>query len=528
MKNIIKIHPTSDNMTPIFNKIISDIKNSGLETVIELEKGDYYFKRSGSEKMKIFSSGGRSCENFVLFPIDGIKNLTIEGNGSQFIYCDRVQPFLIKNSENITLRNFSTEYSFYRYAFAEIISNNEDGFEVILNEKEFDYFVEDGFLNFVCGEDILSTKNRQISVRGFEPVKTGVKFLRVGNSEAPFNGAAPNVYVDAVKTEKGVFFKFREENNCKPEYLKGDIIILSYDGAREAQAFYCEFSKNITLENVCIHRNGGMGFVADICENIMLDKYQILKKEGRKEYFTSTADGIYLTNCSGDFTLKNSYISDTYDDAINVHGYYTKIEEVISPKKVKLSYFHPAHWGLIPCLVGDKVHISDQNTLNEECVLEVEDISYDCDRNNIVVSFKEEANLKVGMLIENPDRTPNVLIENNVIKKSPHMRLSARNMVIKNNYLELENCDIYIHDLIEFWGESGAIEKVEISGNKFGSSGITNISVNSYRPHDSNRLHEKIIIKDNMFKNKREKAIEISFTNDVEESNNVYDADITQ
>ena len=113
MKNIIRISPTSDNMTPIFNKIIREIKSSGVETVIELEKGDYYFKRSGSEKMKIFSSGGISCENFVLFPIEGIKNLTIEGNGANLIYCDRVQPFLIKNCENITLRNFSTDYSFY-------------------------------------------------------------------------------------------------------------------------------------------------------------------------------------------------------------------------------------------------------------------------------------------------------------------------------------------------------------------------------------------------------------------------------
>lgn len=522
MKNVIKISPTSDNMTPIFNKILKELKNSDTETVIELEKGDYYFKRLGSEKMKIFSSGGRSCENYVLFPMENINNLTIEGNGSQLIYCDRVQPFLIKNCSNISLRNFSTDYSFYRYAFAKVISVTKDGFETALNEDEFNYYVQDGFLNFICGEDILSTKNRQISMRRIEPEKTYVDFLRVGDCEFPFNAAAANIFVDAVKTENGVFFKYREENNYTTKYKEGDIIVLAYDNLREAQSFYCEFSKNITLENVCIYRGGGMGFVADVCENITLDNYRIMKKENRNEYFTTTADGIFLTNCNGNFTLKNSYISDTYDDAMNIHGYYTEIEEIISPSKVKLSHLHPSHWGLIPYFNGDRVHISNPDTLNEEYILEIEEISYDEDRNNIFVTFKEEIDLKVGMLVENPDRTPEVLLENNIIERAPHMRLSARNIVVKNNKLSLDSCDIYIHDLIGFWGESGAVERIEICGNTFGNADQANILSNSCRHPNSNRLHEKIIIKNNVFKMKREEAIKLSCVKNVEEENNIF------
>lgn len=522
MKNIIKISPTSDNMTPIFNEIFKKLKNSDTETVIELEKGDYYFKRSGSEKMKFFSSGGRNCENYVLFPIENIENLTIEGNGSQFIYCDRVQPFLIKNCCNITLRNISTDYSFYRYAFAKVTSVTKTGFEAVLNKDEFNYYVKDGFLNFICGEDVLSTKKRQISMRKIEPEKSCVYFLRVGESECPLNAAASNIYVDALETENGALFNYRKENTFIPEYKEGDTIILAYDNSREAQSFYCEFSKNITFENVCIYRGGGMGFVADVCENILLDNYRIMKKEGRKEYFTTTADGIFLTNCNGNFTLKNSYISDTYDDAINVHGYYTKIEEILAPKKVKLSHLHPAHWGLIPYFKGDKVHISNPDTLNEEYILEIEEISYDDDRNNIIVSFKEEVDLNVGMLIENPDRTPDVLLENNVIKRAPHMRLSARNVLVRNNKLSLDSCDIYINDLITFWGESGAVKKFEITGNTFEKAKQGNIIADSCRFPNSNHLHEKIIIKNNVFKMKHKEAIKLSCVKEVEEKNNIF------
>lgn len=524
VKNIIKIAPTSDNMTPIFNQIIEEVKNSGGETVIELEQGDYYFKRSGSKKRRLYSSGTHSCENYVLFPIENIKNLTIEGNNSNFIYCDRVQPFLISESENITLRNFTTDYSFYRYAYAKVLAVNDEGFEIELNKNEFDYFVSDGFLNFVCGEDVLSTRSRQISMRRFLPTKSGVTFLRVGNCEAHLNKAALNLYADAVETKNGVFFKYRECTECKAEYECGDTIILGYDNNREAQAFYCEFSKNIQLQNVCIYRNGGMGFVADICENIILDEYKIMKKAGREEYFTSTADGIFLTNCSGDFVLRNSYISDTYDDAMNVHGYYTKIEEVLSPKKVKLMQAHPAHDGFIPCFKGDKLHLSYEGTLNEAFVLEVEDISYDENRDNIILTFKEEAELKVGMLVENPDRTPNVLIENNIVKRAPHIRLSARNMIVRNNDFSLEYCDIYIDDLIDFWGESGAVKNVLISGNKFSNTSPRNISISSCRPDASNHLHENVVICDNIFKRSKEEALSISGIKNIEIKDNVFEA----
>lgn len=522
MRKTIQLSPSSDNMTPVFNKIFRDAQHTQDEIIIELEPKDYYFKRAGSEKRKLFSSGGRTCENYVLFPIENVKHLTIEGNGARFVYCDRIQPFLLSHSENIVLRNFSVDYSFYRYAFAEVLSNQEDGFEVKLDQNQFDYFVEDGFLNFVCGEDILSTKNRQISMRRIEPTKSNVQFLRVGNSEAPINAAAENIYVDAVKTETGVFLKFREENNGQIPFKKGDIVILAYDNSREAQAFYCEFSKNITLENITIHRSGGMGFVADLCEDIMLDGFQIRKKEGRTEYFTTTADGIFLSTCSGNFTLKNAYISDTYDDAINIHGFYTQIEEILSPKKVKLTQLHPVHWGNILGFPGDLVHISDPNTLNELQVLEIADFTYDEDRLHLVLTFQKEANLKPGMLIENPDRMPNVLLENNTICRCPHMRLSAGNMIIRNNTLALEVNDICIHDLIQYWGESGAVKHVEITGNTFPSTCAPNIYVDSYRPENSNRLHDTIILRNNSFHNIREKALRITHVNNWVEEDNHY------
>ena len=102
------------------------------------------------------------------------------------------------------------------------------------------------------------------------------------------------------------------------------------------------------------------------------------------------------------------------------------------------------------------------------------------------------------------------------------MRLSAGHMRICNNRLALNDIDIYINDLIEFWGESGAVRDVEISGNSFGHTEGVNILVKSSRPETSNHLHQKIQIRNNKFAERREKAMRISAVRELTEENNAF------
>ena len=102
------------------------------------------------------------------------------------------------------------------------------------------------------------------------------------------------------------------------------------------------------------------------------------------------------------------------------------------------------------------------------------------------------------------------------------MRLSAGRMIIRDNRLALNDTDIYINDLIEFWGESGAVQDVQISGNQFGQAVGYNILVKSSRPETSNHLHQRIHIAQNSFALAREKALKISAVRKLTEENNVF------
>ena len=277
MKNYIKIKNDTQNMTALIKEISENIKED-CDNIIEFEKGTYNFKKEFSEKFPIYASSTKNGENHVIFNFSDNKNITINGNGSEFVFCDRVQPFMFTNCENITLKNFSTDYSFLRYAYAEVIEVLDDGIHIFINNNIFDYYVNDDSLCFVCGEEILSTATRKISIKRLYPEKSGVVFLYAGYTLTDFNGAAPNIFCNVEKTEQGVFLKY-SSGTQKFDFKPGDIICLAYDNDREAQMFFFENSKNIVLENVSVYRNGGMVFVADLCEDILIDNLKIQIKE---------------------------------------------------------------------------------------------------------------------------------------------------------------------------------------------------------------------------------------------------------
>ncbi len=525
-ENNMKIHfihvkPTQENMTPVIAEIFRNLPE-GVENRIVFEKAEYRFYRQGSVHAAIYSSATKSGENDVVFDIRNTKNVVVDGNGASFVFCDRIQPFLITDCENVTLKNFSSDYAFMRYAYADVTETTDKGFGLAIDKTIFDYSIENGNLLFVCGNEKIGTDTKKISIQHITPLKDGVVFLYVGNTTAPVNPAAKPFFLDAEQRENDVFFRYRQGTSPLSSLCVGDRICLAYDNDREAQTAYCDNVKNILVENVRIYRGGGMGFVADLCENITLDGLRIQPHPNRHEYFSTTADGIFITQCSGSFVLKNSWIANTYDDAINVHGFYMIVDETLGENCVRLRHGHAAHDGIVLYKAGDVVRFSHPQTFDEFATATVKDVTFDENRTNIVVTFTTPIVLPEGTLVENADRMPNVLIENNVVENCPHMRLSSKYMIIRNNRLRLKHTDIYVDDLIGFWYESGAVTQLEITNNTFGEISPVDIWIRSNRPDGANRLHNNVVIKNNRFAKPRQQALRISAVQNLMESDNVF------
>ena len=122
------------------HKFISDALKTiepGKLAKIIFTKGEYHFYPTESNKRTYFESNTtdvnpRNCA----FLFENMNNIIIEGNGSNLIFHEQMQPFTFDNCKNITLRNISIDWEKPLIAQAQVLQVKETSMRVSINLKE--------------------------------------------------------------------------------------------------------------------------------------------------------------------------------------------------------------------------------------------------------------------------------------------------------------------------------------------------------------------------------------------------------
>lgn len=108
-----------------------------------------------------------------------------------------------------------------------------------------------------------------------------------------------------------------------------------------------------------------MGLLAQLCENITLNKFSVcLKGDNDPRYFTTQADATHFSGCKGKIISKNGLYENMMDDAINVHGTYLKIIKRLDDYTLIGRYMHEQSWGFKWGEAGDKVQFIRSATMD--------------------------------------------------------------------------------------------------------------------------------------------------------------------
>ena len=108
----IQFHPNGENRT---GEIVQAILDAPPGSTIRFSKGRYDFYREGAFSWYLTPPCNANSDKQVIFPLIGKKKLTIDGGGSDFLFHDRLFPFSLWQSSEITLKNFSIDFSFPRF-----------------------------------------------------------------------------------------------------------------------------------------------------------------------------------------------------------------------------------------------------------------------------------------------------------------------------------------------------------------------------------------------------------------------------
>lgn len=505
--NEIIIHNTDGNATPCIADALKNLK-ADEENTIKFEKGRYEFFGAGTLEENFYPSNNSSGRKNVVFPILNIENLTVDGGNSEFVFCDRIFPFVIQGCKNITLKNFDIDFSFPRHCEASVLSSDERGFELFIDKKLFDYDIKNGNLLFRVGSYTFSTPPRKFFLNDLSGGAPVAYLIAGDTSEKLENLPAPVLRTDASITEKGVYFKYRDKSPTVI-YKPGDTVFIGNDENRENDVIFAEFSENIRFENIRIFRGAGMGIIAQICTDIFIDNLKIMPKAERDKLLSVTADGLHFVNCDGKITVKNSVIEKTVDDALNMHGVYALVGEVLSDRSIRLRFGHPEQNGLIPFQPGDTAVVNDMKKCTEKGSAVIKEVSCNKDRTNIILTFCEDISglINAGDALENPGRMAELEFTDNRILNVPNIRVSTcKKAVISDN--EICNATIVVNDLYDYWYESGTVEDLEISDNTFTEEDRKlAIVIESCRRGEQMKKHKNITLKNNSFNNPFEEAV---------------------
>ena len=518
------------NVSGAVKEAISKIKAAGGGELI-FEKGEYHFYEKDTVKKFFAVSNNSACDKNTVALIEGINGLTVDGNGSVFVFHELAFPFIVSQSSNIEIKNIIFDRGRYPQAIMKFSDMTDDGFKLEIDKNKDPYYVKDGALVFKRDWGEYSGLDSIFSIHATE--RQSVEYLITGDCrESHDNLPANYVMTDAEETDGGVYFKYRTDKKYKFNFKDGENVTSILDGRRYIDVIFIEKSSNIKISDIKVRRGVGMGIVAQLSRNIEIDNFSTDSKF-YGEYSTLTADALHFVHCSGKLDIHNCTIEYTSDDAINMHGMYTVIEKT-EENAIYSRIMHQEQRKFLLYESGDRLEIIDNNTFERVSEFIVSNAEF-IDDEGVCIKIsghftKNAERANVGFLIEIPDKMPDLHLYDNNFNNFPHMRLSgAGNILVENNKLTRCCAALLAKDLAKYWYESGRIGNLIFRNNylddcnKRGGENFILIDVDGVAADKCPKIHKRIEISGNTFKNIKKRAIFAAGVQELVIENNTFE-----
>jgi len=450
----------SRDCNDILNKALATIDDTK-PTVIIFNRGEYHFYPERSNKRSYYESNTtdvnpRNCA----FLLEGKNNIVINGNGSNLIFHEQMQPFTFDKCRNITLRNVNIDWDQPLIAQAQVLAVSDKSIKININLKESPYRIEDGKIYFGTRAD------------NIELWKSTMEFDRDGHFVVPQTGdwgclgrgwenyLAENILPGIVE----INYPFLR----KPAV--GNFLVMRF-AERIHAGIFIQDSKNINIENVNLYHSTGLGALAQFSENITFSAYRAIPNKSKNRYFGGGDDGIHISNCKGLVTIDNCEFSGLMDDPINVHGTSVKVIEVVGNKQLKCKFMHEQSIGLNWGHKGDKIGFIENSMMNSLGTGVVERFKA-LDKETFLLDLQMPIpkGFEVGDALENLTWSPDLKITGSHFKSCRARGLlvsTPGKVIIENNIFESSGSAILIAGDANNWYESGAVTNVLIQNNIF-------------------------------------------------------------
>lgn len=461
---------SSKNASVVFQKVLKKIRaeyQDGDSVIIRFQKGTYnFYEKGAAEREYYISNHDQDNPKKVGMPLEELKSLTLDGGGASFVFHGRMLPVSLLHSSNCSLKDFSIDFKNPHIAQVEIVRNDP---------KLGITFKPASWVNYRVSKDsIFEAYGDGWTVRH----SWGIPFEK-GTRRIIYNAG------DRGCNTKGSFITddgYVQAPFWKDETLTSGTVFVMRGWGRPTPGIFLSHNVNTTLTNIKVHYAEGMGLLAQLCENISLDKFNVcLKGNDDARYFTTQADATHFSGCKGKIISVNGLYEGMMDDAINVHGTYLKVIKKLDNQTLIARYMHDQSWGFDWGFPGDEVQFIASKTMeliggkNQIKLIKPVDKASVSGAREFEITFEEplpdgvDENIDCG--IENLTWTPEVYFAGNIIRNNRargSLFSTPKKTVVENNLFDhTSGTAILLCGDCNGWFETGACREVIIRNNKF-------------------------------------------------------------
>jgi len=76
------------------------------------------------------------------------------------------------------------------------------------------------------------------------------------------------------------------------------VLVLRHNPRKHA-GFFLSNSRDVELMGVQLHHTGGLGILAQFCENLTVRDSNVVPNPEKDRYFSGHDDGVHVSNCRG-------------------------------------------------------------------------------------------------------------------------------------------------------------------------------------------------------------------------------------
>ena len=460
------ITPLGENNSGNLSSLLASLVNVKGNKIIKFKQGVYKFSAT--------------------VDTDGIEDLYLVGDNTEFLYSGWGTYFEAKVSKNIMISNISFDME-YSPTIAGIvkrvdrINNNPVVVLDIPNEFDLTQSLYQNWQNKTCSymECYYDEKTD-----GYVPNRNGNLFYnspQASNIKGVY-GANYSSSSKELAITLNENFAYRTKDYADPAI--GTKVSFAYT-MYENHGFHFVNCENVYFENVNVYTTGGMGFRVENGKNFYLNRTNFATKKGSNRIMTCTADIIHTIGLEGDLNITNCLLEGSHDDALNIKSFYTKVTSInASSKEIDIS--QTQNEVAINYEIGDTIDVYNPENMEFIDTFKIVDLTKIGTSYTLTVD-KRPSKVKENYTVGNASKITKMTLDNCIIrnKRNRGILLQSRDSKIINcTFQNVVMGAIQVLAVNDIFREAIVPQNIEIYNNKF-LNNYNDLSVFAYGDNPS-------------------------------------------